>query len=446
MSDKLLNNAAFLQNIFDAMPTSVFIVDSDVRITNVNAAASRIFDMDRNAFVLKRGGEVLNCVNADNNIGGCGRSVHCSDCVLRNSVRKASEGRKVFREVTSMLLKKDGREQEAHFMVTAVSIPYAGEDRILLTLEDITGLRKAEKALELTVTKLQNITSVLGEGVYVLDADGRVTFMNPESERLLGWTQEELLGKNIHEIIHFQKADGTHIPASECPVLMSIRSNACYRVPEDVFTRKDGTVIPVSFVSTPIVDAGRVTGSVAAFHDITGRKQAQEALRKANELLEYRATTDILTKVYNRLKFNEVLAGEIQRAERHRTSLSVIMFDIDHFKRINDTYGHHAGDSVLVETAELITSHMRKYDSFARWGGEEFIILAPETGLDQAVQLAERLRTSMEGFNFSVAGRVTCSFGVAEMVTGDGLDSLTRRVDEAMYKAKNSGRNKVVAA
>lgn len=444
MGQKILSDAEFLQNIFDAIPSAIFVVDADMQVLNVNAAASGMFDIDRKTFLLRRGGEILHCANSYNDAGGCGRSVHCADCTIRNSVRKASKGQNVFRENTTMYIKNDGREHEVHFMVTASSIMYSGESFTLLTLEDVTELKKTEKALEMTAIKMHNITSVLGEGVYVLDKDACVTFMNPEAERLLGWKQEELLGRNIHEIIHFQKADGTHVPASECSVLRTIKSGACYRVPEDAFTRKDGTIMPVSFVSTPIMEGEKVTGSVAAFHDITGRKQAQEALAEANKLLEYRATTDMLTKIYNRVKFHEILEGEIQRAKRHGTPLSVIMFDIDHFKRINDTYGHHAGDSVLQEISELINGKLRKYDAFARWGGEEFIILTPQTSLDDSSQLAERLRERTDGFDFSLVGHVTCSFGVAGMAEGDGIESLTRRVDEAMYKAKNSGRNKVI--
>lgn len=445
MGHHLITKADFLRDIFDAIPASVFIVDSDVRIFNVNAAAARMLSMDKDAFILKKSGEVLHCVNADN-AGGCGGSAHCANCVIRHSVYEASQGRGVFRQTSSLRVHREDKIEEAHFMISASSVFHAGEGFILLTLEDVTELKNAERELEHTATKLHTITSVLGEGVYVLDAEGRLTFMNPEAERLLGWTEEELLGKNIHEVIHYQKADGAPLPASECPVLRTIDSNACYRIAEDIFTHKDGTMIPVSFVATPISRKGKVTGSVAAFHDITGRKKAQEELKRANELLEHRATTDTLTGIFNRLKFDDLMESELERVVRHASPLSLIMFDIDHFKKVNDTYGHHVGDKVLKEVTRIVTGELRKYDSFARWGGEEFIILSPYSNLGNALHLAERLQKGISEHPIDLVGRITCSFGVAEFSAGDDSDSLLRRVDKALYKAKNSGRNRIETA
>ncbi|TAN44795.1 MAG: sensor domain-containing diguanylate cyclase [Nitrospirae bacterium] len=445
-TQELLKKAGFLQGVFDAMPASVFVVDSDIRIFNVNTAATRMFDMDRDAFISKKGGEALHCVNALSAAGGCGKSAHCSDCIIRNSVRQASQGLNVFRIPTAMRAQKHGQIEEEQFMITASAISYDKESFIILTLEDVTELKKTQKELEQTANKLNIITSVLGEGVYVLDAGGALTFMNPEAERLLGWTEKELLGKNIHEVIHFQRADGTPLPASECPVFKSISSNACYRVAEDVFTRKDGELVPIALVSTPICDDGKVKGSVAAFHDISERKRVQEALKNANLLLERQATTDILTGVFNRLKFNDLLDAELQRAVRQGLPLSVIMFDIDHFKRINDTFGHHAGDSVLKELTCIVRDTLRKYDSLARWGGEEFVVLSPGNTLENTRLLAERIRHNIEKHSFAGMGVVTSSFGVSAFAEGDDADALLQRVDGALYKAKNSGRNRVEAA
>lgn len=443
---ELLKNPVFLQNVFDAIPTSIFVVDSDIKIFSVNKAAALMFDASRDAFVSKRGGDVLHCVNALNTAGGCGRSTHCSSCIIRNSVLQAAQGRDVIRETTSMILQKNGELEEEYFMITASALCRDKDSFIILTLEDVTELKTAQKKFEQVANKLNSITTVLGEGVYVLDADGTLTFMNPEAERILGWKEEELLGKNVHEVIHFQKADGTPLPVSECPVFLSISANACYRVAEDVFTRKDGKMIPIALVSTPICEDDKVTGSVAAFHDITERKRVQEALRDANALLERQATTDMLTGIFNRLKFNELLDVELQRSVRHGLPLSVIMFDIDHFKRINDTFGHHTGDSVLKEVTGTVRDTLRIYDSLARWGGEEFVILLPGNNMENTSLLAERLRDDIARHSYAHGVSVTCSFGVAEYGGGDNADTLMQRADRALYKAKNSGRNRVESA
>ena len=164
-----------------------------------------------------------------------------------------------------------------------------------------------------------------------------------------------------------------------------------------------------------------------------------------NEKLKHIASIDKLTKLYNRNKFYEIAQNEIERAKRYKRALSLIIFDIDHFKRINDTYGHNIGDYVLLELSNLIKKNIRKNDIAFRWGGEEFIVLAPETDIDGASKLAEKLREAVENFNFDKVGKVTISLGVAEYNENKDkdIDSLINRADEALYISKESGRNRV---
>jgi diguanylate cyclase (GGDEF)-like protein len=169
----------------------------------------------------------------------------------------------------------------------------------------------------------------------------------------------------------------------------------------------------------------------------------QAELKKANEFLEYHATRDGLTKLFNRRRFNELLAGEIGRSRRFRFPLSLIMFDIDHFKKINDTYGHNTGDTILKEIAHVVMADIRTYDIFARWGGEEFMILVPSSKVAEAVSMAEKIRSTIEKYDFTEVGTITCSFGVTEHREGESIDSLFTRVDGALYKAKEHGRNRV---
>lgn len=162
--------------------------------------------------------------------------------------------------------------------------------------------------------------------------------------------------------------------------------------------------------------------------------------------VERLSVTDQLTGAFNRRKFISVLENEMDRMTRYDRHFSLIMFDIDHFKRVNDTYGHDVGDFVLREISKNAKERLRVSDTFARWGGEEFMILAPETPIEDALHLAEILRSSVEGYNFSPVDRVTSSFGVVcSSVKGlDTIDDLTKAVDEALYQAKRTGRNKVV--
>ncbi len=172
-----------------------------------------------------------------------------------------------------------------------------------------------------------------------------------------------------------------------------------------------------------------------------------EKIRELSERsLEDLAGTDSLTGIMNRRKFYEVLRREITRARRYGSSFSIILFDLDHFKVLNDNYGHSEGDRVLKELAELIRKRLREADAFARVGGEEFIVLAPDTGFDGAVELAERLRGAIENHYFGSKLKLTASFGVTSFTKGDDEDSLLKRVDNLMYIAKMKGRNRVEAS
>lgn len=442
----VFRNAVFLQTIFDAIPSQLFVVDSDVQTFHLNSAASRTLGISREQVLMVRGGEILKCIHSFETPGGCGNAPSCADCIIRRSVTGAIAGNKVYRKDTDMELIRDGKETKVHMLVTASPFEFEGQKLSILVLEDITEIKLIEEALRKSENRLRKITSVLGEGVYVLDRTGRLTFMNPEAEKLLGWSEQELLGKNMHETVHYKRADGTHLPAEECPVMMTIRSGKTYRVAEDNFISSDGRMLPVALVSTPITEEGEIIGSVAAFHDITERKRIQEAMKYSNELLEKQATTDVLTGIYNRLKFNDLLLVEMQRAVRNGMPLSLIMMDIDHFKLINDTCGHQVGDNVLREIAAIVTKTIRPYDIFARWGGEEFMILSPYNGMEKTRQLAERLRAGIQRSGFAGACAVTCSFGVAEFRQGEDDNSFTRHADAALYIAKKRGRNRVEVA
>jgi diguanylate cyclase (GGDEF)-like protein len=172
-------------------------------------------------------------------------------------------------------------------------------------------------------------------------------------------------------------------------------------------------------------------------------KSMQEELQKANKFLDYHATRDALTKLYNRRRFNELLEGEMGRSRRYKMPLSLVMFDIDRFKNINDAYGHARGDSILEEIARVVADAIRKYDIFARWGGEEFMILVPNSNLEGTLLMAEKVRSTIENYAFTEVGTVTCSFGITEYKDGDSVDSLVIRADGALYKAKELGRNRV---
>lgn len=201
-------------------------------------------------------------------------------------------------------------------------------------------------------------------------------------------------------------------------------------------------IISFYFIYKAIVQTGLLKPYDLLFREL---KKSEDDLRQANELLARQAKTDPLTGICNRLRFEEMVEHELARASRYHTVLSLVMFDIDHFKQINDRFGHHAGDQVLKQLTALVGANVRQVDTFARWGGEEFMILIPDCGAEESWYMAEKLRQIIESFTFAEAVRVTCSFGIAGYRAGDTLDILARRADAALYRAKDNGRNRIVA-
>ncbi len=177
---------------------------------------------------------------------------------------------------------------------------------------------------------------------------------------------------------------------------------------------------------------------VISFTDIT-------QLKEKSNLLEYQATHDQLTGLYNRQKFNDILAKEIKREKRYQNSLSMIIFDIDNFKYFNDTYGHDIGDEVLKVIASILLQNVREHDTVVRWGGEEFIVLLPQTQLDGAKNVAEKIRMAIEKYeDEKIPISITASFGVTSLEEKDTDISFIKKADKALYQAKNNGKNQVI--
>lgn len=168
-----------------------------------------------------------------------------------------------------------------------------------------------------------------------------------------------------------------------------------------------------------------------------------EKRREIEEELKVLSTVDELTQLYNRRAFNDFLAQMIVQAQRYNEPLSIAMLDFDHFKKINDRLGHTVGDSVLKQLAEIIQANIRASDVLARWGGEEFILPMPKITLADGARVMDRLRLIVADEEFVGGSTVTISVGVTELRPGDGFDELLKRVDEAQYRAKASGRNNV---
>lgn len=207
-------------------------------------------------------------------------------------------------------------------------------------------------------------------------------------------------------------------------------------------------------------DEGHVTGIVTQ-QDLISRtylkwsqlmqdhfKQFEEItqiLQQKNQHLTQLATKDLLTDIHNRHMFAELFTKELSQLKRESNKLALVMMDLDHFKRINDNHGHNIGDAVLKHFASLVSTSVREADLFARWGGEEFVLLLRNAGCEEGYGVAEKIRELLEMEKFEGVGQITCSIGLTEVVKNDTLSSAIERADSAMYAAKDAGRNCTIA-
>ena len=189
---------------------------------------------------------------------------------------------------------------------------------------------------------------------------------------------------------------------------------------------------------TVFVIISLIIPAVIGFRLIADDEKLKEKIKRLSE-------EDYLTALYNRRKIHEIIENEIIRSNRYNSDFAVILMDIDNFKAINDTLGHNTGDKVLVRFAKILRKTIRESDIASRWGGEEFLIICPETTMAGALSLAEKLRSNVEKNGFKNVANVTASFGVAGIERGDSVKSLIHRADKVLYSAKNAGKNRVMS-
>ncbi len=304
---------------------------------------------------------------------------------------------------------------------------------IVAIYDDITERKKAEEALVESEERLQAILSATQVGIVIIDSENHtIVDVNPMAIDIIGLPREEIAGQVCHRFI--------------CPAEMGKCPVTDLGQPGDGSSRElirgDGTRVPILKTATQVVINGR-NHLVESFLDISEMKRLEEELRRL-------ATTDALTGIANRRHFFELAEKELARAQRYGRAPALIMFDIDHFKKINDRLGHPAGDAVLRHIARTVQGELRTSDVFGRIGGEEFAVLLPESDPDQAAQTAERLRQAVAALRVKIPpAPVACTISAGVAVprsAAETIDGLIQRADEALYTAKSRGRDQVCPA
>jgi diguanylate cyclase (GGDEF)-like protein/PAS domain S-box-containing protein len=283
----------------------------------------------------------------------------------------------------------------------------------------------------------------LGEGVYFTDTHRRIRYWNKGAESITGFLAGEVMGRSCaHNILVHTDFDGSSMCQGACPLAETMQDQGP-RTHKLFLRHKQGHRVPVMTVTSPILDdAGLVIGGLETFHDVTTEMAALSQV----EELRAQALLCPLTGVGNRRYADQMLAAKFEEMNRNDSSLGIALLDIDHFKSVNDTYGHNVGDIVLKMVARTLANAMRTYDFLARWGGEEFIAIMPNIQRAQLVGLAERLRVLVEKSSATVsrgALLVTVSVGATEAQPGSSVAEVLARADALMYASKQAGRNRV---
>lgn len=300
------------------------------------------------------------------------------------------------------------------------------EDKVAQRTEE---LKKISHELEIANREMRDFMRLSDE--YILstttDLSGHIIRVSQAFANASGYRKEEIIGRNHNILRH------PDMPSELFKTIWQTISKGTLWQGEIKNLRKDGRSFWVKSSIFPIFnEQGQIKEFTSIQQDISDRKKV--------EALSFK---DHLTQVANRHQIETVFESEIERSERYGRQFSVVLLDIDHFKSINDRYGHNVGDKVLQEIAALLKQSTRNTDTVGRWGGEEFILLLPETPLHEAYNMAEKLRLEIEKSTFNNQLPLTSSFGVAQYRTNDTQDSIIKRADDALYESKNQGRNLV---
>lgn len=311
------------------------------------------------------------------------------------------------------------------------------EDILKLEIEN-HALKEQIKRHEFEQYKLKEIQRLAKVGTWELNHFSYDLKISAELCQLLGNKTSGMEDLSWHEFLDsFVLIDNKQIKKE---LVESVIQNGKSLDFEHHMVRQDGQNIFVHHHCKTFYNSlGQPLITVGMIHDFTAEYNQSIELEK-------RADTDTLTQLYNRRRINEYLTEQYEIFQRYQKISSYIMLDIDYFKRVNDLFGHQVGDDVLSKIAKTIKHKIRRVDYAGRWGGEEFLIICPNTSQDQAALLAEKLRTSFIAIKNPTSTAITASFGVGEIKHGESAHALIKRIDDALYQAKENGRNQIKLA
>lgn len=409
----LYRRQLFQSHIIEAVQDSIMVHDLDGKFVylNENAWKSRGYSHD----------ELMNMTVAELDAPEYS-SGHAEE------LKKSLE---IFRREGSMTIESEHICKNGKHMPVEVNAKLLELDDELLILSSVRDITEHKKA-RLEIEKLSKAIEQVDDVVYITDRNGNITYVNRAFCRHTGYSKEEIIGQPSKIF-----KSGMHDLSFYKNLWYTILSGEVFR--DTLINRKkNGDLYYEKKTISPLKDDQyKVIGFVSTGKDVTEEVMIQQEISKM-------ATTDALTGVYNRRKLEELFALEQERTKRFGNPLSLLLLDIDHFKSVNDKYGHNVGDEVLKHFASVVKENIRQIDILARWGGEEFIIVCPGTVGNDGMTLANKIRAAVEQSSFPVVERVTVSIGVSEFLAKDSFASMIKRADEGLYEAKAAGRNRAI--
>lgn len=336
-----------------------------------------------------------------------------------------------------------GRRKNGSTYFQEASVSMMDDGSRVCIIRDITWRKRSEERVYRAERFLNTIFNSIRDPFCIFDDEFRIIRVNDAYAHLKNKTAAELIGRKCYEVL-----EGRPNTCEACVVGKTFHSaDPCAK--DKSVSLKDGTQVWMEIYTYPIQDDdGRVTHVIEYTRDITERKKSEEEKRRLIERLEYLSRTDSLTGLMNRRALTDSLSYELDRAKRYESDLSLILCDIDNFKEINDSYGHDAGDRALQMLSATLKTALRKTDIAGRYGGDEFMLVLPETTLNGAEFLAEKILAEIRNLDLRFRDgrliRMSTSIGVACLSgKNETIDALIKRADDAMYSSKQAGRDRV---
>jgi diguanylate cyclase (GGDEF)-like protein/PAS domain S-box-containing protein len=290
----------------------------------------------------------------------------------------------------------------------------------------------------------QFILNSIFDGLYICNLERVITFWNQGAERITGYSSSDVVGKHCwgEILIHINENGKRLCNSDKCPILRALKDGKEIKT-EAYLLHKDGHRVPVHIKTTPLRDEnGKITSIVQIFQDNSLQITVQNKLEELTRLAMLDPITEIGTRKYLEINLNAIF----EKMKRYGWAFGVLFIDIDHFKNINDLYGHDIGDSVLKMVAKTLSKNIRSFDLIGRWGGEEFLAIIVNINDNQLFTIAEKLRILVENSSLHIGDdkiSVTISTGATIAKPDDTVESLVKRVDTIMYRSKADGRNRV---